>query len=182
MFLIFINGIVNDIGSNIILFADDTSLYIIVADPVMAANLMDIDLDRIHSWADSWLVNFNPHKTEELIISRKTTVPNHPPVTMNNVVVKRVDSHKHLGVIFSNDCTWHEHINEITSKAWKKINILQSLKFLLDRKSLEIMYFSFVRPLLEYADIIWDKCYNFEKESIKKVQYEAGRIVTGATK
>ena len=182
LFLIFINDIVNDIGSNIKLFADDTSLYIIVEDPVMAANLMDIDLDRIHSWADSWLVNFNPHKTEELIISRKTTVTNHPPVTMNNVVVKRVDSHKHLGVIFSNDCTWHEHINEITSKAWKRINILQSLKFLLDRKSLEIMYFSFVRPLLEYADIIWDNCYNFEKESIEKVQYEAGRIVTGATK
>ena len=77
---------------------------------------------------------------------------------------------------------WHEHVSEITSKAWKRINILQTLRFQLDRKSLEIMYFSFVRPILEYADIICDNCYNYEKEAIEKVQYEAGRIVTGATK
>ena len=44
------------------------------------------------------------------------------------------------------------------------------------------MYFSFVRPILGYADIIWDDCYNYEKEAIEKVQYEAGRIVTSATK
>ena len=37
----------------------------------MAADLMDTDLDKIHTWADTWLVKFNPHKTEELIISRK---------------------------------------------------------------------------------------------------------------
>ena len=82
----------------------------------------------------------------------------HPSVSMNNVEVKRVEFHKHLGLIFNQDCTWHEHITEITSKAWKRINILQALKFQLDRKSLQIMYFSFVRPILEYADIIWDNC------------------------
>ena len=182
LFLVFINDIVNDIGSSVKLFADDTSLYLIVDDPVMAANLMDIDLDKIHQWANNWLVKFNPHKTEELIISRKTATVIHPSVSMNNVEVKRVEFHKHLGLTFNNDCTWHEHITEITSKAWKRINILQALKFQLDRKSLEIMYFSFVRPILEYADIIWDNCYNFEKEAIEKVQWEAARIVTGATK
>ena len=52
----------------------------------------------------------------------------------------------------------------------------------LDRKFLEIMYLSFVRPILEYAERIWDNCYNHEKEAIEKVQYEAGRIVSGAKK
>ena len=148
----------------------------------MAANPMDTDLDKIHHWANKWLVKFNPHKTEELIISRKTVTVHHPSVSMNNVEVKRVEFHKHLGLIFNHDCTWHEHITEITSKAWKRINILQALKFQLDRKSLQIMYFFFVRLILEYADIIWDNCYNYEKEAIEKVQLEAARIVTGATK
>ena len=35
LFLLYINDIVNDIGSNIRLFADDTSLFIIVDDPVI---------------------------------------------------------------------------------------------------------------------------------------------------
>ena len=39
LFLVYINDIVNDIGSSIKLFADDTSLYIIVEDAIMAANL-----------------------------------------------------------------------------------------------------------------------------------------------
>ena len=123
LFLEFIDDIVNDIGSNVKLFADDTSLYLVVEDPVMTADMMDLDLDKIHQWANAWLVKFNPHKTEELIISRKNVQINHPTVSMDTVEVKRVEFHKHLGLVFNNNCTWHEHISEITSKAWKRLNI-----------------------------------------------------------
>jgi hypothetical protein len=44
----------------------------------------------------------------------------------------------------------------ITGKAYKRINILGKSKCILDRKSLEKIYFTFARPLLEYADVIWD--------------------------
>jgi hypothetical protein len=44
----------------------------------------------------------------------------------------------------------------ITEKANKRINILRKFKFISDRKTLEKIYFTFVRPLLEYADVIWD--------------------------
>ena len=56
------------------------------------------------------------------------------------------------------------------------------MKFKLDRKSLEIVYLSFIRPILEYANVVWDNCYNYERELIEKIQTEAGRVVTGATK
>jgi hypothetical protein len=36
----------------------------------------------------------------------------------------------------------------------------------LRRKSLEHMYFSYVRPILEYADVIWDNCPNYIKEKL----------------
>jgi hypothetical protein len=44
----------------------------------------------------------------------------------------------------------------ITGKAYKRINILRKFKFILDQKTLEKIYFTFVRPLIEYADVIWD--------------------------
>ena len=47
LFLLYINDIVTDIGSNIRLFADDTSLYIVVDDPSDAANCLNTDLDKI---------------------------------------------------------------------------------------------------------------------------------------
>ena len=56
LFLLFINNIVLDIGSSIRLFADDTSLYIIVEDPNVAAELLNADLEKIAEWALKWLV------------------------------------------------------------------------------------------------------------------------------
>ena len=50
LFLIFINDIVNDIGSNIRLFADDTSLNIIVDNPQTSAETLNADLEKVSAW------------------------------------------------------------------------------------------------------------------------------------
>ena len=47
LFLLNINDIVHEINSNIRLFADDTSIYIIVDFPESAAQILNIDLERI---------------------------------------------------------------------------------------------------------------------------------------
>ena len=56
------------------------------------------------------------------------------------------------------------------------------LKYELDRKSLEIIYTIFIRLILEYADVIWDNCSDYEKQELEKIQIEAARIASGATK
>ena len=58
---------------------------------------------------------------------------------------------------------------------------MRRLKFIFDRKSLEIIYTSFIRPVLEYGDTIWDNCTLYEKRELDKIQNEAARIATGAT-
>ena len=47
-FLLSINAIVVDIDSSIRLFADDTSLYIIVDDPIQTAEKLNLDLVKFH--------------------------------------------------------------------------------------------------------------------------------------
>ena len=57
------------------------------------------------------------------------------------------------------------------------------LKFLLDIHSLlEIIYISVIRPRLEYADVVWNNCTRYQVNALEKLQLEAARIVTGATK
>ena len=141
LFLLFINDIVVDIGSNIRLFADDTSLYMVVDNPDTAAELLNLDINKIMTWAKKWLVTFNPVKTESLLITRKLNRPIHPPLLMENQQITETDSHKHLGIYLSSDCTWHKHIDFVKEKAWKRINIMRKLKFEIDRKSLEIFFF-----------------------------------------
>ena len=70
----------------------------------------------------------------------------------------------------------------VKEKAWGRMNVIRRLKFCLDRKSLETIYLTFIRPILEYADVVWDNCTNYEKQEFNKIQTEAARIVTGATK
>ena len=83
---------------------------------------------------------------------------------MNNQQVLEVDCHKHLGLFLSSDGSWHPQINYILERAWCRVNIMRNLKFKLDRKSFEIIYTAFTRPLLEYGDvIIWDNCAQYEQ-------------------
>ena len=79
LFLLYINDTVEDMHSSIRLFADDTSLYIIVDNPVQAADQLNSDLTKIHQWANKWLVTFNPTKSESIIFSRKRIKPHHFP-------------------------------------------------------------------------------------------------------
>ena len=103
LFLMYINDIVVEIHSSIILFADDTSLNIIVDNPKQAANLLNADIAKIHLWASRWLVSFNPSKSESMKLSRKHKTPLHPPLNMAQLNISELTSHKHLGLIFSND-------------------------------------------------------------------------------
>ena len=182
LFLIYINDIVSDIGCPIRLFADDTSLYIVVDFPPTAANFLNSDLCAITNCANNWLVTFNASKTVSMTISRKANPPQHPPLFMNNVQLTEIDSHKHLGLTFSKSCTWSQHIHNITSKAWARLNLIRSLKFKIKRTTLERMYISFIRPVLEYSDSVWDNCSTETKKQLDAVHVEAARIITGATK
>ena len=40
------------------------------------------------------------------------------------------------------------------------------------------MYKTFVKPLLEYASVVWVECINSDLDKLEKVQLYAARIVT----
>ena len=62
------------------------------------------------------------------------------------------------------------------------IKTMRKLKFKLDRKALEIIYTAFIRPILEYGDVVLDNCAKYEKEELEKIQHEAARMATGTTR
>ena len=92
LFLTYIKAIVTNIGSNIRLFTDATSLYIVVDDPITAANCLNTNVDKSSRWAATWLVSFNPAKTESLLISLKLNRPQHPSLSMQNHHIIEADS------------------------------------------------------------------------------------------
>ena len=100
LFLLYINDIVRCIGCSIRLFADNTSLYIIVDCPTQSASLLNADLRNISDWADTWLVTFIANKSLSMVFTQKPNPLVYPPLYMNNTMIKETKSHKHLGLTF----------------------------------------------------------------------------------
>ena len=74
LFLVFINDLECGIKLQIKFFADDTSLYSVVKDPIISALELQHDLDIISEWANQWKMSFNPDPTkpaEEILFSQK---------------------------------------------------------------------------------------------------------------
>ena len=77
LFLIYINDLPNELKSNVKLFSDDTSLFIIVKDKNQSANTLNNDLMLISKWVYNWKMLFNPDPckpAQEVLFSRKKQV------------------------------------------------------------------------------------------------------------
>ena len=181
MFIFYVNDIINEVNINIRLYADDAITYISYEEPNEASEQLEENLTYLKSWADRWLVSFNPLKTESVTFSRKHD-REIPPINFDETIVKDVEAHKHLGLTLQTNGKWTNQIKETTTRANKRLEVLKSLRFRLDRRSLEKLYLSYIRPILEYGDIVWDNCLQQEKENLETLQIEAARVVTGARK
>ena len=97
VFIIYINDITKNIKSNVLIFADDTSLLVSGKTCDDTARILNRDLDVINAWSSKWKVTFNADKSEEIILS-KSKVLSHIPLVLHEEQIKRVDTHKHLGL------------------------------------------------------------------------------------
>ena len=140
---------------------------------------MTDDLDVISNWAKSWAVQFNSKKTKNIVFTRRER--EHPPVFfgINGEEVEKINIHCHLGITFQSSASWHTHIDIIYKKACSRLSVLRQVKHLLDRSSLIRIYYAFIRPILEYGDVIWGNCSQHETELLENIQIEAARIITG---
>jgi hypothetical protein len=182
LFLIYINDISDGAITSPYLFADDTSLFCPVynGDMGKAAHTIQSDLNIIEDWADRWLVKINPTKTVMMLFSRKRYPSAPETVRLGGCAIPIVHSHKHLGLLFNSILSWSEHIDSQVSRCNRLIGMLQKFKYRWSRKALETCYLSFIRPVIEYCDIIYDGCTIAKGKTLENVQLEAARLVLGA--
>ena len=63
------------------------------------------------------------------------------------------------------------------------VGIMKKLSLTLSRNSLLTIYRIFVRPILDYADIIYDKPLTESfKDKLEIVQYNAALVITGTSR
>ena len=66
-FLVYINDLADNLVSDVRLFADDTSLFTIVYDETVSAQVLNSDLKTIEEWAYQWKMQFNPDVNKQAV-------------------------------------------------------------------------------------------------------------------
>ena len=129
-------------------------------------------------------MSFNPdpnRQAQEVVFSRKVQITCHPSIYFNNKSFKQVPSQKNLGLILGSKLNFQEHLKNILNKVNKSIGLLRKLQNILPHEALLTIYKSFVRPHLEYDDVIYDQNYNnYFHQKLESIQYKAALTVTGA--
>ena len=167
LFLIYINDLPNNLKSNAKLFAD----------------ILNNDLLLISRWAYNWKMLFNPDPmkpAQEVLFSRKKQNQIYLTISLNNIQVEKVPYQKHLGLILDQKLNFKQHIDCAISKINKGIAVIKKLRYSLPHKSLVTIYKAFLRPLIDYGDIIYDQPQNESFSEKLGVQYETALAITGA--
>ena len=91
--------------------------------------------------------------------------------------IKSVSEERDLGVVFDCSLNFDSHIQKIISKANQMLGIIKRAFSFMDRDIFLRLYKSFVRPHLEYANVIW--CPYLKRQSIliEKVQRRATKLL-----
>ena len=104
---------------NVKLFADDKALFTIVHKPNLASEEMNHDLALISQWAHDWRMSLNPDPQKqaiELLFTKKRQQADHRIILFNNIPMKKVDEHKHLGIILDSELSFSSHIKSAISR------------------------------------------------------------------
>ena len=73
------------------------------------------------------------------------------PTTLNYVSHTKI-----LGIYIRDDLKWNTQVDEVCKSAKRRLFMLRNLKqFGLNKSELTTIYSGYIRPLLEYCDIIW---------------------------
>ncbi len=141
--------------------------------------LINNDLKKLAIWAEQWRVTFNASKTVYMIISNRKNVV-YPSLYLHGQVLKRVETHKHLGITFSSNMKWTAHIENILSKAFARLNGIRRIGQVVSRVVRESLYNALVLPVIEYGSILYDNCSFVLSQRLERLHRQAAVVVTRA--
>ena len=133
---------------------DDTSVFNVVFYTDISAEVLNQHLGAMQDWAYQWKMSFNPDpakQAEQVIFSTKVSKVEHPAIYFCG------PHHKHIGLILDQTLNFAEHIKKAIIKARRGFGIIRFLSKYVHRDVLDQMYKLYVRPHLDYDDVVYHK-------------------------
>ncbi|UYV80013.1 hypothetical protein LAZ67_18001402 [Cordylochernes scorpioides] len=162
------------------LYADDIIIWSSKRDLKEANKNVNKAMKELQHFAEKMKLIINPNKSEVGVF----TINNHlkkwtSNIKYDNNQIKFSRTPKYLGVTLDPSLTYGPHINQTVLRAKKRLNILKRIsgyEWGADRDTLRQTYLALIRPILEYAQPVWQTASKTNLNKIDQVQSSAARI------
>ena len=180
LFIIYINDLVNVSQIiNLIMFADDTNLFISDNDIVNLTKKTNIELNKISYWFKLNKLSLNTKKTNFIFFKSKTKSPySIPDIKIDNIKIEQVNKTKFLGVIINETLTWNDHIMTVKQKVQRNIGVIYRIRINLPLDVLHSLYYTLINPYFEYCNIVWAIHRSSLLKNLFICQKKAVRVIT----
>lgn len=150
-------------------YADDLKLYYTIKHQKDALFLQR-QLETFAEWCRVNRMSLNVSKCSVISFSRKRSTF-HFDYALADIQLKRESTVKDLGILIDTKLNFKDHVAYIVSKASSQLGFLfRFAKKFKDVYCLKALYCAIVRPLLEYASVVWAPYYQNGIQRVEAVQ------------
>lgn len=185
LFAIAINNLLTDLSPNVgrMLYVDDLAVY------YTAENLDDLEvtlqtaIDTLCNSNSSNGFRFSPTKTHCVHFCRLRREHRHPELHLYDQTLEFKSQTKFLGVILDQKLYWGPHIQYITNKCKKNLNLLKCLantRWGADREMLLRIYVTLVLSRIDYACIVYGSARKSRLKPLDSIHCSGLRLALGA--
>ena len=155
IFLLFNNDLHRVIKhSQVILFADDTTLYITDHSISRIKTNLEHDLKLLQDWFHANKLTLNLSKTQCMLFKAKKGCPS-ITLNINNILIKQQQQAKFLGLILDDELSWTPHINDRLTKIKRNKHMLMTCKNMLNNNTKKLIYYGHIHSHICYCLVIW---------------------------
>ena len=159
-----------------VLFADDTNILCSGENLQQLLKDMTHEMNKLKSWFTTNKLSPNLNKTKLMLFGkRNTAIP--VQITIDDVVIEKVEQNTFLGVIIDKTICWKPHIKHVCSKVAKSVGVMRRAGQILNNHSLLLLYHAFVLPYMSYCVEIWGNTYKTNLSPLVILQKRAIRSV-----
>ena len=131
------------------------------------------DLNKLFQWSCIWGMDFNAKKCKVLRVARIRSIDDRD-YYLGGIKLDRVNVEKDSGILVSNNLSWNNHVDVISSKAQKMLNVLhRTCKDINDIRTKKLLYIAWVI----YASVVWSPHTKRNINNLEQVQRRATRFI-----
>ena len=136
-------------------------------------------LNQISKWTDSKQMKLNSKKSNYMIFNFTRNSQFNTRLYLDEKLLDEKNEARLLGVIVSNNLTWHSNTADLVKRCYQRMLILKKLyKFSIPVEDMVHIYCMYIRSIAEQSSVVWSSSLTKGEEyDLERIQKVALRII-----